>query len=185
MSPADLACAYVGLGSNLYGPAAQVRTAIGLLGDLPETRVERCSGLYRSSPVGITSQPDFINAVCQLSTRLEAPVLMRHLLALEAGRGRVRAEAGGPRILDLDLLLYIGPDGVQQVSGSAEVVLPHPRLHERAFVLYPLHEIAPALEIAGQGGVGDLMAKCIGQTIERLADAAAGREDAGTFERSS
>ena len=184
MSPADLACAYVGLGSNLHGPAAQVRTAIGLLGELPETRVERCSELYRSSPVGMTNQPDFINAVCQLSTRLEAPVLMRHLLALEAGRGRVRAEAGGPRILDLDLLVYIGADGVQQTSRSADVALPHPRLHERAFVLYPLHEIAPALEIAGQGSVGDLMAKCIGQRIERLADTAAGREDAGSFESS-
>ncbi len=183
MNPADRARAYVGLGSNLHDPVAQVQTAIGLLGDLPETCVELCSGLYRSAPVGMTNQPDFINAVCQLSTRLAPATLMGHLLALEAGRGRVRAVPGGPRILDLDLLLYFGPDGVQHVSRAAEVTLPHPRLHERACVLYPLHEIAPALGIAGRGNVDDLMTKCCGQAIERLADKPAGPEDPASFER--
>ncbi len=183
MSPAEQARAYIGLGSNLHGPAAQVRTAIALLGELPETRVERCSALYRSAPVGITSQPDFINAVCRISTGLAPLLLLRHLLALEAGRGRVRAAPGGPRVLDLDLLLYIRPDGIQQFSCAAGMELPHPRLHERAFVLYPLHEIAPALEITGWGSVVDLMASCSGQAIEKLADVIASREDAGSSEK--
>ncbi len=180
---ADRARAYVGLGSNLDEPIAQVRTAIGLLGELPETRVERCSGLYRSAPVGMTNQPDFINAVCQLSTGLAPEMLMRHLLALEAGRGRVRAVPGGPRTLDLDLLLYFGPDGVPQVSRAADMILPHTRLHERAFVLYPLNEVAPALRIVGRGSVADLMTKCFGQTIERLADEPASPTDTTSLER--
>ncbi len=168
MNRADRARAFVGLGSNLDTPVDQVRIAIGLLDDLPGTRVERCSGFYRSAPVGMRDQPDFINAVCELSTLLAPPVLMRHLLAIEAGRGRVRAQPGGPRILDLDLLFYIGTDGCPQQSCAADLVLPHPRLHERAFVLYPLYEIAPALELAGRGTVADLRARCSGQRIDRL-----------------
>ena len=178
-----MACAFVGLGSNLDGPVDQVRTATRLLNGLPGTHVERCSGLYRTAPMGMREQPDFINAVCQLSTSLAPAVLMRHLLAIEAGRGRVRFVSGGPRILDLDLLLYIGADGRQELSGSADLVLPHPRLHERAFVLYPLHEIAPTLEIVGLGTVSDLREQSSGQIIERLADMTAGQEDAASYEQ--
>ncbi|MHB8454807.1 MAG: 2-amino-4-hydroxy-6-hydroxymethyldihydropteridine diphosphokinase [Acidiferrobacterales bacterium] len=185
MNPAEPARAYIGLGSNLQDPAAQVRAAIVLLGQLPGTRVELCSTLYRSAPVGPVAQPDFVNAVCRLATGLEPVQLMHHLLALEAGRGRLRNVAGGPRVLDLDLLVYVRPDGSQAACSGPELVLPHPRLHERAFVLYPLSEIAPDLSIAGQGPVAGLMAGCTGQSISRLTVADGDQENAGSFKRKS
>ncbi len=180
MPPTDPASAFVGLGSNLQDPSSQLRAAIGLLAALPQTSVERCSSLYRSAPIGNPDQPDFVNAVCLLRTCLGPHALMQHLLALETAQGRVRTQPGGPRVLDLDLLLYAGADGIQQVISSPGLELPHPRLHGRAFVLYPLHEIAPGLEIRGRGPVSALLADCQGQIIERLADTAAGTEKAGT-----
>ncbi|HEX9626717.1 MAG TPA: 2-amino-4-hydroxy-6-hydroxymethyldihydropteridine diphosphokinase [Acidiferrobacterales bacterium] len=162
--------AYIALGSNLDDPIAQVRRGAALLAALPTTHWEAGSSLYRTAPVGRADQPDFINAVCRLSTALAPEALMRALLDIEAARGRRRGEPGGPRTLDLDLLLYFPANSTVSVTREAPgLTLPHPRLHERAFVLYPLAEIAPDAAIPGRGRVADLLAGCAGQRIERLA----------------
>lgn len=158
--------AYIGLGSNLDDPAAQLRAAAVELAALPDTRLAACSSLYASAPVGFRDQPDFVNAVCRLDTALAPERLMHELLAIERRRGRVRDRPGGPRTLDLDLLLY-GDLGCQRPG----LILPHPRLHERAFVLYPLREIAPELQVPGHGPVAALLAGCVGQGIEPLVNA--------------
>lgn len=155
---------FVALGSNLDDPVAQVESGARALGQLPDTRVVRCSSLYRTAPVGVTDQPDFINAVCELDSSLSPAGLMDALLAIERAHGRIRAQPGGPRTLDLDLLLYGGAS-----LHMPTLDVPHPRLHERAFVLYPLHEIAPELVIPGRGPVAALLDDCRGQAIERLA----------------
>jgi 2-amino-4-hydroxy-6-hydroxymethyldihydropteridine diphosphokinase len=156
--------AYVALGANLGDPQLQVRHAMDALDRIDGTRVERCSSLYRSAPVGITDQPEFINAVCAVSTELTAEQLLSALLRVERDAGRRRdGPRGGPRTLDLDLLLY----GTER-HNDARLTLPHPRLHERAFVLYPLMEIAPSLVIPGLGAVSDLAQACSDQRIERL-----------------
>jgi 2-amino-4-hydroxy-6-hydroxymethyldihydropteridine diphosphokinase len=163
---ADASTAYVALGSNLADPVGQVRAATAALASLPHTRVDRCSALYRTAPVGpVADQPDFINAACRLETRLSPPALLAALLELEAQQGRVRAQApaGGPRILDLDLLIY--DDLVLETPG---LTLPHPRLHERAFVLYPLADIDPKLVVPGRGPVHALLTQCEDQGITRL-----------------
>lgn len=153
--------AYIGLGANVGEPVRQLRAAADSLTRLPHTRVVICSSLYRSAPVGVADQPDFINAVCVIETTLPAPDLMQHLLDVEREFGRVRgAEKGRPRPLDLDLLLY----GSETIATEA-LTLPHPRLHERAFVLMPLAEIAPALEIPGHGPVPVLLRACADQRV--------------------
>ena len=156
--------AYVALGSNLDDPVAQVRGGATALGKLPGTRLVCCSSLYRTAPVGVTDQPDFINAVCEVDTSLPAVECMQSLLDIERAHGRQRNIQGGPRTLDLDLLLY-----GELACHEPGLTLPHPRLHERAFVLYPLSEIAPGLSIPGRGQVETLRAGCAGQAIERLA----------------
>lgn len=158
--------AYVALGSNLDDPIAQVRAGAAALATLPHTRVDRCSAFYRTAPVGLVAdQPDFINAACRIETHLAPAALLAALLDLESRQGRVRTQrsAGGPRTLDLDLLIY--DDLVLEAPG---LTLPHPRLHERAFVLYPLADIDPALVIPGRGPVRALLAQCEDQGITRL-----------------
>ncbi len=156
--------AYIGLGSNLTDPSAQVQSGIAALAQLARTHIEACSSFYRTAPVGLRQQPDFINAVCRVRTRLAPMALMQNLLEIERLHGRVReGDKGGPRTLDLDLLLY-GSEAIQ----SAELTVPHPRLHERAFVLYPLYELEPDLVIPGHGSVRELLAGCVGQQIQRL-----------------
>lgn len=161
--------AHIGLGSNLAGPVEQVRAGVRALDALPATRLLRCSSLYLTKPVGLADQPDFVNAVCSIETGLEADELMHALLAIEASHGRRRGEepAGGPRVLDLDLLLYGG-----EARNSALLTLPHPRLHERAFVLYPLAEIEPDLVIPGRGPVRALLQRCRHQGVQRLPEPA-------------
>ena len=145
--------AYIGLGSNLSDPRAQVEAALLALARLPHTRLVARSRLYRTAPWGDVAQPDFVNAVAQLETALDAPALMQALLAIERAAGRVRGvERYGPRVLDLDLLVY----GDQRIE-AAGLIVPHPRLAERAFVLVPLREIAPSLEIPGSGRVERLL----------------------------
>lgn len=157
--------AYIGLGSNLADPVAQVRAGMDALADLPRTRVEARSSFYASAPVGIVAQPDFVNAACRVRTELPARTLMQSLLEIEQQHGRVRGgEKGGPRTLDLDLLLYGA-----EILNEPDFVVPHPRLHERAFVLYPLHELDAELAIPGRGRVADLLAACHDQRVERLA----------------
>lgn len=156
--------AYVALGSNLDNPVDQVCKAMAALSRLPRTRVDGCSSLYRTAPVGPIRQPDFINAVCRLVTTLSPETLMQHLLAIEAQHGRVRAgQKWGPRTLDLDLLLYD-----QLALNTPSLVLPHPRLHERAFVLYPLAELDQGLVIPGRGPVSELVHSCADQRLEKL-----------------
>jgi 2-amino-4-hydroxy-6-hydroxymethyldihydropteridine diphosphokinase len=132
--------AYVGIGSNLDDPRAHVMQAFDELDRLPHTRVVKKSSLYRSAPVGYANQPDFINAVAQLETGLPAERLLAEMQDVEARHGRERSFPNAPRTLDLDLLLY----GDLRLSG-ASLTIPHPRMHERAFVLKPLLEIAPHL----------------------------------------
>jgi len=156
--------AFIALGSNLQDPATQVQQAILELAALPETTLLRTSSLYRTAPVGYDDQPDFINAVAEIATTLEPLTLLRALLALEASHGRERPFPNAPRVLDLDLLLY---DAL--TMQTSELTLPHPRMSERGFVLLPLVEIAPELEIPGQGKVADLALQCQDQGVERLA----------------
>jgi 2-amino-4-hydroxy-6-hydroxymethyldihydropteridine diphosphokinase len=133
--------AYVGIGSNLDDPRTHVLQAFTQLDELPHTRVVKKSSLYRSAPVGYAAQADFVNAVAQLETGLPAERLLGELQEIEARHGRKRSFPNAPRTLDLDLLLY----GEAALS-LPQLEIPHPRLHERAFVLRPLLEISPELE---------------------------------------
>lgn len=162
------AIAYIGLGSNLGDSAEQLRRAGHQLACLPHTRFKHGSHFYRTAPIGYTDQPDFLNAVARLATGVDPEALIRHLLAIETAFGRVRHIPGGPRTLDLDLLLYY-PAGADSalVLERPGLRLPHPRLHERAFVLYPLAEIAPDIAIPGRGPIRHLLAGCADQRVER------------------
>lgn len=158
--------AYVAIGANLGDPVATVRAAIAALRTLAGTRLIAVSSLYRTAPVGLHHQPDFINAVAALdvnSAALPAPVLLERLFSVEADFGRVRSIKNAPRTLDLDLLLY-----GDQAFDQPGLTLPHPRMTERAFVLAPLAEIAPGLQIPGHGHIDDLLPAVAGQKIERL-----------------
>lgn len=146
--------AYVALGANLENPAVQVERAIVELDNLPDSHVVRRSRLYLSRPVGYADQPDFVNAVVRLDTRLSARALLERLLEIEHRHGRVRTFRNSPRTLDLDILIY---DGLS--LNEPGLHLPHPRMHERPFVILPLSEIEPGLDIPGNGTVADLMAK--------------------------
>ena len=156
--------AYVGLGSNLQDPAAQITRAFAELAALPETQLVARSPLYMSPPMGPQDQPDFINAAAALVTGLASEALLQALLGIERAHGRVRDSARwGPRSLDLDMLLYA--DRVQHGPG---LVLPHPGLHERAFVLYPLADIAPQAIVPGHGTVEALRARHPQARVRRL-----------------
>ena len=155
--------AYVALGANLGDPKATVLAAFAALANLPESRVARCSSLYRTAPVGILSQPDFVNAVVLLETTLAPEALLDALLDIEARFGRIRRERNGPRTLDLDLLLY---DDIE--LDLPRLTLPHPRLHLRAFVLLPLAEVAPELAIPRRGSVAAWLPAVANQGIVRL-----------------
>lgn len=143
--------AFIGLGSNLGDPPLRVRTALDLIASLPGTRLLRHSRLYRSAPMGPADQPEYCNAVCEIETRLEPRELLDALLAIERSSGRQRGpDRWGPRRLDLDLLHVVG----QRVDETG-LHLPHPGLGRRNFVLIPLAEIAPELEIEGLGRIAE------------------------------
>lgn len=154
---------YVGLGSNLAEPQAQVQHALRALDALPQVRVIRCSSLYRSAPIGYLEQPDFINAVVQLQTSLSPRAMLDALLALEQQCGRTREFPNAPRTLDLDVLLY---DELQLHEHG--LTIPHPQMHLRAFVLQPLLEISPACVIPGIGAALDAAQFCAGQQLQKL-----------------
>jgi 2-amino-4-hydroxy-6-hydroxymethyldihydropteridine diphosphokinase len=158
-----MSAAYVALGANLGDPACTIRAAFGALANLPESRVVRCSSLYRTAPVGIVDQPEFINAVALLETTLAPESLLDALLDIECRFGRRRAEKNGPRTLDLDLLLYD-----HRVVELPRLTLPHPRLHLRAFVLQPLAEIAPDLHLPGRGYIAAWLPAVANQGSVRL-----------------
>ncbi|MBI3524272.1 MAG: 2-amino-4-hydroxy-6-hydroxymethyldihydropteridine diphosphokinase [Betaproteobacteria bacterium] len=156
--------AYVALGANLGDPLATIAAAMTALTDIPATRLAATSSLYRTAPVGLKNQPDFINAVVALETSIAPHDLLAALFAIEAHFGRSRSVPNAPRTLDLDLLLY-----GESILADAQLTLPHPRMHSRAFVLAPLLEIAPDCRIPGLGAARTLLDDCRDQRIERLA----------------
>ena len=144
---------YIGLGSNLDNPELQLDTALGALDNIPDTRLVENSSFYRSAPLGPGNQPDFINAVALIDTGLTAGQLLVRLQSIENRQGRVReGQRWGPRTLDLDLLLY-----GSLVIEEPELTVPHPGIRHRNFVLMPLLELAPDLEIPGLGRVDDML----------------------------
>lgn len=150
-----MARAYVALGSNLGDPRQQVLDAFDALAGLPQSRLLARSRLYRTAPWGVLEQPPFVNAAALLETGLAPHALLDALLAIECAAGRVRdGERWGPRTLDLDLLHMPGMQ-----MDDARLSLPHPRIAQRAFVLLPLHELDPLLELPGQGRVDRLLAR--------------------------
>lgn len=153
--------AYVGLGANLGDAAATVRRAADELAAVPGVSSLRLSPLYGTAPVD-SSGPDYVNAVARLDTTLPPLDLLAALQAIEQRHGRKRPYRNAPRTLDLDLLLY-----GDQVIDLPSLVVPHPRMHERAFVLRPLMDLAPGLALA-QGGLAELLARCTDQAIRRL-----------------
>jgi 2-amino-4-hydroxy-6-hydroxymethyldihydropteridine diphosphokinase len=160
---ASAVTAYVGLGSNLDHPQRQLLEACEALSHLPRTQLVRRSSFYRSAPVGKTDQPDFVNAVAALRTELAPAELLQALLWLEAQQGRVRSVPNAARTLDLDLLLFDA-----RVIHEPGLDVPHPRMHERAFVLVPLAELDPKLNIPGRGTVADLLPLVAGQDVARV-----------------
>ena len=157
--------AFVGLGGNLGDAAATLRAVVHALAGLPETHLLQASGLYRTPAWGLEQQPDFINGAAMLETRLPARRLLEALLAVERDFGREREAASrwGPRTLDLDLLLY-----GESVIAEPGLQVPHPHLHERAFALVPLLEIAPDILIPEQGRARDALSRLDISAIESL-----------------
>ncbi len=155
--------AYIALGANLGDPVATIHAAIEALRGLPQSQLIASSSLYRTAPVGLHNQPDFINAVASIETQLDARQLLDELFLVEARFGRKRTVANAPRTLDLDLLL-LG----NVVSNDPLLTIPHPRMHLRAFVLAPLLEIAPDLSLPGHGDIRTLLKGCNEQQIEAL-----------------
>jgi 2-amino-4-hydroxy-6-hydroxymethyldihydropteridine diphosphokinase len=155
--------AYIALGANLGDPVATVHAAIEALRGLPHSQMIAASSLYRTAPVGLRNQPDFINAVVSVETQLGARDLLDELFAIEARFGRHRSVSNAPRTLDLDLLLH-----GDMISDDIQLTLPHPRMHLRAFVLAPLAEISSGLAIPGRGPVEGWLARCTDQQIEVL-----------------
>lgn len=161
-TPAVQAC--IGLGSNLDDPRRQVMQAARALDALPDSGRPRLSSLYISAPLGDASQPDYINAVAVLPTRLPPLELLFHLQGIEQRQGRVRGgQRWGPRTLDLDLLLY-----GDLLQNDPVLTLPHAGLAQRNFVLFPLFEIAPDLEIPGAGSLRGLVGKSSMEGLRRL-----------------
>lgn len=158
-----MSLAYIALGANLGDPAATVNAAFTALGELPHSRLLTTSALYRTAPVGIADQPEFVNAAAAIDTTLAPEALLDALLAIEQRFGRVRAQRNGPRTLDLDILLYD-----ELTLATPRLTLPHPRLHLRAFVLQPLADLAPDLAIPGRGSVAAWLPAVANQGICRL-----------------
>lgn len=158
-----MAIAYIALGSNLKQPAQQVKNALEALHTLLESQVLQASSLYQTAPLGYDNQPDFINAVASVETQLEPQALLDALLAIEQQFGRERPFANAPRVLDLDLLLY-----AQVEMQTPTLTLPHPRMHERGFVMLPLAEIAPELILPNGMSVVELASQCQQQGVQKL-----------------
>lgn len=155
--------AYIGLGSNLADPVEQVKTAISNLQSLPDSQLVAWSSLYASPPMGPQDQPDYINAVAAIETALTAHQLLDALQAIEQQQGRIRKRHWGERTLDLDVLLY----GQNEID-DARLQIPHPGIALRAFVLYPLAEIAPDLTIPNAGEMEQLLQHCPRNGLRKL-----------------
>ena len=155
--------AYVGIGSNVDGPEERVKRAAAVLDRLPKTRLSKLSPLYLNPPMGPAEQPHYVNAVAALRTELEPRALLDLLHEIEAANGRIRQQHWGPRTLDLDLLLH-----GDVVSDDPDLILPHPGLADRAFVLVPLADIAPDLQVVGLGTVSELKSALPADAVESL-----------------
>ena len=162
MPPAASTLACIGLGANLGDARGTLDAAQRALAGLPGTRLVAASPLYRSAPIDADG-PDYLNAVVVLDTTLAPLALLRALQRIEQAHGRVRSRRNAPRTLDLDLLLY----GDHRVA-TAGLTVPHPRLHERAFVLRPLVDVLPHVRIPGHGRAADLLAAVADQSVTRL-----------------
>jgi 2-amino-4-hydroxy-6-hydroxymethyldihydropteridine diphosphokinase len=154
--------AYIGIGANLGDARANVEDAVVRLGALPATTLLERSSAWRSAPID-SSGDDYVNAVACIDTALAAPQLLAALHAIELAHGRERPYRNAPRTLDLDILLY----GDERID-TPSLRVPHPRMHQRAFVLAPLLEIAPAIDIPGHGPAAALLAAVAGQAIDRI-----------------
>ena len=157
---------YIGVGSNLDDPCAQVLHAFEKLAGLPKTRVVLTSPIYLSQPFGPVKQPDFANAVVGLLTQLEPLALLENLRKVEAAQGRPeldQRQRWGPRVIDLDVLVY----GRERLD-DPNLTLPHPGIVERNFVLYPLADIAADLEVPGLGRVSELKSRLVSEGLQRL-----------------
>jgi 2-amino-4-hydroxy-6-hydroxymethyldihydropteridine diphosphokinase len=159
----NFTCAYIGVGANLRDPVAQVRSGIEALAMLPDTRLVRFSSLYKSAPVGYLEQPEFVNAVAQVETMLTPRALLDALVRIERRHGRTREFTNAPRTLDLDLLLY--GDTIVDEPG---LTVPHARMHERAFVIVPLAEIAPDARVPGRGVAAELVRHVDETSVSRI-----------------
>ena len=155
--------AYVGLGANIGKPRQQLQIALQELKALPGTRLTAVSSLYRTAPIGYLNQPEFFNQVVEMDTGLAAEQLLENLQEIEQKHGRERPFPNAPRSLDLDLLLY-----GDEIISTPRLTVPHPRMHERAFVLKPLAEIAPAAAIPGRGRASERLAGCADQMVLRI-----------------
>jgi 2-amino-4-hydroxy-6-hydroxymethyldihydropteridine diphosphokinase len=155
--------AYIGLGSNLADPQHQILTAIDDIDAIENTSLVARSSLYRSPPMGPQDQPDYINAVVSIETTLTPHELLDALQQIEQKHGRIRKRHWGERTLDLDILLY-----ADRVIEDTRLSVPHPGIAERAFVVYPLAEIAPSLQIPGLGSLATIKAHCPQEGLEPL-----------------
>ncbi|VXB41455.1 2-amino-4-hydroxy-6-hydroxymethyldihyropteridine pyrophosphokinase [Pseudomonas sp. 8AS] len=159
---------YIGLGSNLAEPRQQLRAALAALAALPDSQLAAVSSLYASDPLGPPDQPRYVNAVAALDTALTPLQLLDALQAIELEQGRVRKEQRwGPRTLDLDILLF-----GQRILDEPRLSVPHYHMHARAFVLYPLAEIAADLQLPDGRTLQSLLAACPYVGLERLAEPA-------------
>lgn len=160
--------AFIALGSNLANPVQQVNTALAALTNIPKTQLVKRSSLYRTAPVDCPTNstepvPDFINAVAEVATELTPLELLEELFAIENIAGRVRPYRNAPRVLDCDLLLY---DNIEM--NTDKLILPHPRMHQRGFVLLPLFEIAPQISIPNHGKISALITHSLSVGIQKL-----------------
>ncbi len=155
----------IGIGSNQDGPVEQIHVALQALADMEKTRLICASSLYRNPPMGPIEQPDYVNAAAMVLTRLLPRDLLTRLQALELAQGRVRntGQRWGPRCIDLDILTY----GYQQID-ETDLIIPHPGISGRNFVLFPLLEICPHLPIPGRGSVSRLAAVLDATTLEKI-----------------
>lgn len=154
---------FIGLGSNLAEPRRQLEAALTALAALPRSKLLRISSFYRSAPIGPGEQPDYVNAVAELETELAPLELLDQLQAIEAAQGRERSLRWGARTLDLDILLFGG-----ECISSERLSLPHPRMAERNFVLQPLAELEPELELPTGEKLQALLAQCPHNPLQKL-----------------
>ena len=163
-SETDLVEAYIGLGSNLAEPARQIKSARRAIAAIAGVKELAFSSLYHSLPMGPQDQPDYVNAVMAVTTDLPPRDLLHRLQQIENDQGRLRTvERWGARTLDLDILAY-----GDQVISLPDLIVPHIGVAERAFVLYPLYEIAPLLRVPGKGSIADLISNCPMNGLKRL-----------------